>query len=281
MDSDNINEILNTVGREEVPTDIQGLADETADRFRQTLTQPRTRGVFALGRLVAKGPVVKLAAAAAVVLAVLVAIGHVGGRNTTWAKVARNVDRAATYACDLTVTPSDPNRQTMAFKVAVHVRAGGDQEQAVYKYVVKNCSLSSPKGGTSAQAGPPKDNELQDMRARLDLRVGYALKDLGQLIKDLLARNRNKLAYYDRIEGRFVITAIHNPQLLSATFPIERGTARLWADTETNFPLRVEATVRGKNGEKLTLEAKRFVWNVPLDPRLFDPNISPTDNATE
>lgn len=281
MDRDNINEILNTVGREEVASDVQGLADETADRFRRTLTEPRARGVFALGRLIAKGPVVKLAAAAAVVLTVLVAIGHLGGRNTTWAKVARNVDRAATYTCDLTVTASDPNRQTLSFKVAVHVRAGGDREQAVYKYAVEACRLSGPKGGIAEQAEPPEEREPQDMRARLDLRVGYALKDLGQLIKDLLARNRNKLAYYDHIEGRFVVTAIHNPQLFSATFPIERGTARLWADTETNFPLRVEATVRGRNGEKLTLEAKKFVWNVPLDPRLFDPNTSRSDNVTE
>ena len=94
MDRENIEEILNKLGAEDVPAEVQQIAEETSKNFSKTLISPRQH---ILWENIMKTRITKLAAAAVVVIAVLVGINQLGGSidgaSIAWGDVAQRVAR--------------------------------------------------------------------------------------------------------------------------------------------------------------------------------------------
>ena len=76
MNRENIEEILKKLGAEDVPADVRKIAEETSANFSRTLTPSRRHILWSD---IMKSPIVKLAAAAVIIIAVLAGINYFGG----------------------------------------------------------------------------------------------------------------------------------------------------------------------------------------------------------
>ena len=74
MNKDNIEEILKNMGTEEIPTDVHKIAQETSNNFSSSLKQTRQPKRLILLEQIMKSRIIKLAAAAVIIIAVLVSI---------------------------------------------------------------------------------------------------------------------------------------------------------------------------------------------------------------
>ena len=94
MDNENIEEILNKLGAEDVPAEVCKIAEDASEKFSKTLTQSRQH---ILWENIMKTRITKLAAAAVIVIAVLVGInqlgGSVDGASVAWGDVTHRVAR--------------------------------------------------------------------------------------------------------------------------------------------------------------------------------------------
>ena len=73
MNEENIEDILNKLGGEDVPADVRKIAQETAESFSKTLMPSRQH---ILWRTIMKSRITKLAAAAVIIIAVMVGINQ-------------------------------------------------------------------------------------------------------------------------------------------------------------------------------------------------------------
>jgi len=71
MNGENIEEILNKLGREDVPAEVQKIAEETSQQFAKSLTPPKQH---ILWRDVLRSRITKLAAAAVIILGVILSM---------------------------------------------------------------------------------------------------------------------------------------------------------------------------------------------------------------
>lgn len=76
MNDENIEEILNKLGTEDVPADVHKIAEETSEKFTKSLIPSRQHIVWSD---VLRSRIVRLAAAAVIIMAVLIAVHHFGG----------------------------------------------------------------------------------------------------------------------------------------------------------------------------------------------------------
>jgi len=85
MKPDNIEEILNKLGTEDVPADARQIAQKLSRDFSETLKRPKRHILL---EYIMKSPITKLAAAAMIIIAVLIGIRTFTGA-TAWAKIVR------------------------------------------------------------------------------------------------------------------------------------------------------------------------------------------------
>ncbi len=88
MDRENIEEILNKLGTEDVPAEAQQIAREMSRDFSETLMRPK-RHIFL--EHIMKSPITKLAAAAVIIIAVLVVINNIDSSSVAWAEMIESM----------------------------------------------------------------------------------------------------------------------------------------------------------------------------------------------
>ena len=74
MDNENIEEILKNIGREEIPADVHKIAQETSNNFSSSLKQTKQPKQLIVWEYIMKSRIIKLAAAAVIIIAVLLSI---------------------------------------------------------------------------------------------------------------------------------------------------------------------------------------------------------------
>ena len=126
MNKENIEEILKKMGSENVPADVQKIAEETARDFSETLTkQPRH---YVLWENIMRSRIIRLAAAAVIITVVLIGIPQLAGNgaNAVFASVVEHLHNARTMTYSVvTRTPVEgmPTMRTeMAFKEPAYMR---------------------------------------------------------------------------------------------------------------------------------------------------------------
>ena len=95
MKPDNIEEILNKLGTEDVPDDAHKIAREMSEDFSETLMRPKR---YILLEYIMKSRITKLAAAAVIIIAVLIGIHQITGSGVAWAKVVSNIGKVRAFA---------------------------------------------------------------------------------------------------------------------------------------------------------------------------------------
>ena len=128
MNKENIEEILKKIGSENVPADVQKIAEETARKFSESLLQTKQPRHYVLWEYIMRSRITKLAAAAVIITAVLIGIPQLAGNgaDAVFASVVEHLHNARTMTYSVvTRTPVEgmPTMRTeMAFKEPAYMR---------------------------------------------------------------------------------------------------------------------------------------------------------------
>ena len=253
MKPDNIEEILNRLGSEDVPADARQIAREMSQDFSETLMQPKRH---ILMEYIMKSRIIKLAAAAVIVIAVLIGIYEIGGSASAFAEVVKPFLTA----------------RTATFKVTINVEGGPTQTGEGMFMEPGRLRQTSPDGTvviTDLQQGrivartpskkwafvyelvniqedPGELNIFTEIRRRV-LEAKETEDESVEFLGEREIEGRNAIGYHVEKPGVNVT---------------------VWADAETKIPIRLE-NIMGPT----TYIMSDIVFDVELDEAQFSVGI--------
>jgi hypothetical protein len=293
MNRDNIEEILKSIGAEDVPADVHKIAQETSNNFSRSLetsTQPKQPIVW---EYIMKSPITKLVAAAVIIIACLIGLSvwRTTGSGIALADVLARVEQVKAYRFKSSqqswsekVTGENPNKRYIPGTFLI------SQE---YGWKMKMEHLD-PNGGESTfdeyYVSPQKNTtiwishkEKKYTRKQQDdgwiervQKVNIDILDPRTFLSRILKTKYESLgrSTMDGIEVEgFQIT---DPNLWGDKEP--QPDWKIWVDVKTRLPVRYDhLTSEGVNqrGDKMRnrMVEYDFQWDVPVAAAEFEPVI--------
>jgi outer membrane lipoprotein-sorting protein len=253
MKPKDIEEILKKLGTEDVPADARQIAREMSEDFSETLMQTKR---YILLEYIMKSPITKLAAAAAIIIALLVGIHQIGGSTSAFAEVIRPI----------------LNARTAVFKVTIKVEGGPTQTGEGMFMEPGRLRQAKPEGTvvvTNLQQGRmvvlipgqkraivyemlniPEDpgdlNIFLEIRRRI-LEAKETEEESVEFLGESEIEGRNAIGYHVEKPGVDIT---------------------VWADAETKVPIRLENTMG-----PTTYVISDIVFDIELDESQFSVQI--------
>lgn len=240
--------------------------DKTLNSFMQAVDDyKKQRSALnepSIWRIIMKTKITKLAAAAVIIIAVLIGINHFGGSidmvNVAFADVLEQISEDRPYACRMTFDydgdKPDTSYRRMQKNLSVRREERNDGTILVFDMSQKPVRIlilwpdeKVAKESLLLDRGPIKDPDV--LRMIIDRQNGTE-EDLG----------------LSQING-ITVKIFHSPD--------EHNEFTVWADVETNLPVRVELR-QSSSGRTIIMEDFEFV--VEFDESLFD-TTAPEDYA--
>ena len=227
-----------------------------------------------------KNPIVRLAAAAVIAVAVLIAMNEFGSSNggVAWGEVVRKVAGSPGVICREKQIQKDRKRGTVEFnwKVYASVEYGVrmddyfDPEHSIQAYgtLKEGANILINHSSKTYRREPltsDQRTELEELDSILKFRdilsLGY--RELGRKI-------------IDGVEAEGVETTNPEGAKISSGRPIEIDShvAQLWVSVETNLPIFFESKTVCNNGTReFHIVVDEFQWDIELDASVFEPDI--------
>ena len=242
----------------------KALADKESD------THPVIR------RTIMAHPIMKLAAAAAVVIAGLLGLNVINvphGGGVAWAAIPGHIDEIDTFMFRLTIgvggdnVPKTASAGQWTFylseRYGFRMDIGAGDGTGVSWYVAPGSDTlitvipGEKKWAERLLSPEERDNALKEYKDPADyinrfLAHGY--KELGRSVIDGV-----------EVEGIEVTDPPADGQKL------ENSVGRLWVDVQTELPVRIE--IEGTAGGQPVRWLMEFKWQEAVDPAAFEPNI--------
>ncbi len=244
------------------------------DRVRQIiLNSENLQARKSFWRIVMESKWSRLAAAAAVILAVAIGLNMIGGSGVAWSQLVQNVQhaRACIHRMQMTVQPAGQPESKYEF-VLYRSTDYGIRRDAYQDGELVSQLFVSNNAADCVELVPPRrkyvkarftDAQLADIREKNDPR---------KLVKLLMGFDHTKLGT-KQIEGRQCEgIEVNDPNFARTLF--EKGVGRLWADVETDLPILMEFEGASAGGSvRIHLVLDEFRWDPGLTPADFEPNI--------
>lgn len=232
---------------------LRGALDELEERRRRATTHPEP----ALWRIIMTSRTTKIAAAAGIMIAALIAFHFLGnpvGSTLTFAQVIQPILRAGTAEFDIIIGPEDDNApvihdMVMGSRIRRTVAGMGNTVAIIDLESSRILTLSEEKKEAqylSLEGLPSIPNymdHLKNVLLMLDKSPDFFVEDLG----------------VQEIDGREVVGFF-------AKHP--RTEITLWADAETGLPVRIE-----QNEGQMRTVCKNMQFDVPFDESLFSMDV--------
>lgn len=244
------------------------------------LTDQRTNTTPMIGRRIMIGSLTKLAAAAAIVLAVLIGLNvidtpHSG--SVAWARIPDRVASVDTFIFSLTIRlAGDDNAAS----------AGQTEAQWVF-YLSEEygfrMDIKADGHVVSWYAAPEAEKVITVIPAEKTWfespipesergKMPDEYKDPADYIRRFMARPRKELGR-SVIEG-VEVEGIEVTDPPTDDEPMENAVGRMWVDVETELPVRIE--IEGMADAHKVQWLMDFKWSEAVAPSVFEPNI-PSD----
>jgi len=282
MKPDNIEEILNKLGTEDVPADAHRIAQDISRDFSETLKQQK-RYIFL--EYIMKSKLTKLAAAAVIIIAALIGISQIGGSSVALAGVLEKVEQAHAFMYKMKMTVSGamvpgkpPENQDIQSTIIISTLYGMKMEMIM-------TDLNSGKQTTQQMHLLPEEKAMvmimpqQKKYVRMEFndellaRMKKESNDPREMIKQILNCPYTEL-------GRSVIDgvvvegfeatdpALHGGGAMGANAKIS-----LWVDVETWLPVLTEMDI--EMGEQMRIQGViyDYQWDIQVDEAEFEPVI--------
>lgn len=214
--------------------------------------------------MIMKSPITKIAAAAAIIVAVFTVMSQFDKSSVVWAEVARKVENCRGFICEV--------RETMTMKVAdkdveIRTRAEmyGSTEHGIRQDRYQDDQLSVTV--YISLAGNEMVSLLHQMNkyGRGPLEKGFAEEfaetSPQKAVSDILSKDHKKLGWRI-IDGRQAegIEVCHKDV-----------TTRVWVAVDTQWPILYEVQKAGQDKPHVVMD--KFQWDVELATEIFEPKI--------
>ena len=259
MKPDRIEEILKSIGSEDVPAEVRKIARETSRDFSETLMRPRQHILWSD---ILKSPITKLAAAAVIIIAVLIGINQFSGSidvaSVTFADVLENIRNSKTLTFMIRAKEKGPP----IMKVMVI-----DPYVSRFEFLCEQIPSAPIPGGQIWIVDTGKGKAL----------ILDTLKKTGKVYpanREMLDTYHAFRNFRDRVD--FSVEEIGNRQIgdkQAIGFKLKKENENheiiVWADPETKLPTLMEATYENAEGQIMQHVVTDIVFDVELDESLF------------
>jgi hypothetical protein len=284
METNNIEEILESIGTGNVPDDVRQIAEQTSMDFTENLTQSKPSGRYVILEFLTKNQITKLAAAAVIVVAALFTMNIVGDSGVAWGQVLDNIQRVGAFSYRMKLNMVGLLDEKDSFQLEAQSWVSDDYGARTNSY----------------REGQLRMNEYLSIKDQVYVGlIPTGKKYLRMTLTDELWEKARKeycdprklveeFMKYDYTEiGRSTMDGIEVEGIECRDPGIARGTpanitggmignvvARLWADVENDLPVKLQIEVFSKDGEKVfDMVTYEYQWDITLDSREFVPVI--------
>jgi hypothetical protein len=286
MNRDNIEEILKSIGAEDVPADVHKIAQETSNNFSRSLetsTQPKQPIVW---EYIMRNRITKIAAAAVVMIVCVIGLSlwRTTGSGIALADVLAQIEKVKAFRFQWNVkvtgeiTDDDPNKP--------YSSEGRGTILVSQEYGLKNKDESlDPNGGestfTECYFSPEKKTligitpkQKQYWRTEFDdvTAEQWQWQDEGPhtFLKEILKYKYESLGR-STIDG-IEVEGFRTTDLNYTGFKPSQVDVKIWVDVKTRLPVRYERDIM--YGKMRTRIAQYdFQWDVPVAAADFEPVI--------
>ena len=255
MKQEDIKEILNKLGTEDVPADASQIAQEISKDFSETLKQPK-RYIFL--EYIMKSQITKLAAAAVIIIAILIGVHYLGGSidgaSVAWADVVEQISNHTKYKCrQRVVREQGPEYPTMD---VYHLNLSQRRQE------VENGDIHI----IDMRGTDPITVELypDKKKATVTKLIGYGpRKDphIIEMVKRFEQESTERLGTKE-MDGKILQGFRHVPNKYS-DFTV-------WVDPKTKLPVEIEL-IHTQAGQTIFLD--KFEFDFELDPSAFSTDV--------
>jgi outer membrane lipoprotein-sorting protein len=285
MNDDRLEEILNSIGAEEIPAEVRGIAQDASNNFSKFLRQPSQPAKPSLLELIMRSRTTKIAAAAVIVIAVLAGLPFLpkDTASVTLAGVLERVEQAKAfmYRMKMHVTGSmvqgmsDVNQDMestiiisndFGMKMEIDMTDPNSGEKMIQQiYVVPDSKL--------IVMVMHEQKRFTRMEFTDDLLAGVKKQnnDPREMIKQMMDAKYTELGKSEingiEVEG-FETT---DPSIYGGTMGDVKTI--LWVDAATWLPVLVEMDMTINEKMRITGTIYDYQWNVPVDKSIFEPVI--------
>jgi len=288
MQTENIKQILKTIGAQDVPPDVHTIAEKTSESFEKTLTQTRQQKHPLIGDHIMKSKITKFAAAAVIVIAVLAGLPFFSGNGSgvVLADVLQRVEQAQAFIyrmkmtmtgaimqgkpagkIDMESTVTISNQYGMKMEMTTTDANSGRQEMNQQWYILpykKVVIMVTPE---------QKRYTRMDFDDDLLARMKKQNNDPREMIKRIMACEYTELgrSEIDGIEVEGFQTT--DPAWAGAAGAMEDVNVTLWVDVETWLPVLAEMDFKVNEQMQMSGVIYDYQWDVQADATDFEPVI--------
>ena len=281
MNDEYIKEILKGIGSEEIPADVQELAQVTSNNFSKSLTQqqPKPRQPILL-EYIMRGRLPKLAAAAAVII-VAVLIGLYPDNSVAWAEVVENVERIMTVAYKMDMTMKGFPGVLEGESVEIDLDAKMEYDKGFLlnatthagEEVIKTKSYVLFDENAMVTVLPEKKKYMKmKLTGELLEKMKKENGDPRSTLRQMMEFEYTKLGT-DTIDGIKVEgIEVTDPNMLIGM--VDTLVARLWCDVKTDLPILMTIKGTADNGKVVwDMTLRDYEWNVVVNSAELEPDI--------
>ena len=287
MKLNDIEEILNKLGTEDVPADAKQIAREMSKDFGETLIQPKR---YILMECIMKSRITKLAAAAAIIIAVLLFIYNVDSSSVALADVLEKVKQVPVFMYKMRM-------QMTGDMISGSSISNMEQEATIIisaeRGIKMEMTTTDPNTGEQTTQQMYILPEEKAMYMIMPEQKKYIRMDFNDELLDRMKKQSNdpremieKILNYEYTKlGRSVIEGV-TVEGFETTDPAVYGGAigdsiriRLWVDIQTWLPVLTEMDI--ELGGKMRIQGViyDYQWDIQVDESEFVPVI-PQDFET-
>ncbi|UCF16411.1 MAG: LamG domain-containing protein [Phycisphaerales bacterium] len=282
MNNENIEEILKNIGAEQVPADIQKLAQETSNNFSKSLMQEQPKpGRPVLLEYIMNSRLPKLAAAAMIVIAVLIGLNYIGDNSVAWATLVEHVEQIKTVAYQMDMKMKGMMGMDKDKSVDIDMEAKLAYDEGFVINSTTHADGESMKAKTYVLfAEDAIVSVIPQKKAYLKMKLTGELlekfkKDNGDprtMLKETMEYEYTELGR-DTIDGiRVEGIEVTDPAIGEGMF--DTVVAQLWCDVKNDLPVLMTMKGSASNGAvALDITLSGFNWDAEIDPAELVPDI--------
>ena len=282
MNDENIKEILKSIGAEQVPADVEKLAQVTSNNFSKSLSQeqPKPRPPILL-EYIMRSRLPKLAAAAVIVIAVLIGLNYFGDNSVAWATLVEHVEQIKTvaYQMDMKMKGMLGMPEDKSIDIDMQAKLAYDEGFVIDS----NTHADGENIRTKTYVVFAEDaivSVIPQKKAYLKMKLtGELLEKLKKDNGDPRTMLKETMEYEYTKLGRDTINGIEvegievtDPAMGEGLF--DTIVARLWCDVKNDLPVLMTMKGSASNGDVvLDITLRDFNWDVEIAPAELVPDI--------
>ncbi len=253
------------------------LDDQVHGEIDKALSDQKTNTTPTTGRTIMIGSLTRLAAAAAIVVAVLIGLNVIETSTNSgiaWAQIPGRVASIDTFIFSLTIRVAGNNNVDIAEQTEAQWVFYLSEEHGFRMDIKGDDNVVSwyagPEGETLTTVIPAEKTWFESPIPESERgTMPEEYKDPADYIRRFMAKPRQELgrSMIDGVE----VEGIEVTDPPTDNEPMENAVGRMWVDVETELPVRIE--IEGTAEAQTVQWLMDFKWSEAVDPAVFEPNV--------